>query len=339
MRIYRSLKMLKEIPKVRKADKVVLITSAKLKRKLGWAIKEIEELILPSFEVVIIPDGEKAKTWDVLEKLLARFVKLRLTKKSIAVAFGGGSVSDLVGLACSIYKGEAVSYINIPTTLLSQVDASIGGKTAVDFKGHKNLIRAFYNPIAIFRIDGFLKSLSKEQFVDGLAEIIKAGLIKDPVIFDTLDFYGMTRLRKAPILLGRLILRAITVKEYFVSQDPKDLGVRHALNSGHTFAHSLELKYGLSHGMAVLIGMLLELRAFEQMGINTLEARVRLSGVLKCLGISLDLCRFKINRRDIAHDKKISGKEIVMPIVRKVGCVKLVKISLDKLMVAIENCN
>lgn len=338
MNIYPTLRMLKEISEARQTDKVVLVTSAKLKKKISWAIREMEHLALPHLKIVLIPDGEKAKDWDVLKKLLVRFTKLRLTKKSLVIALGGGSVSDLVGLACSIYKRGAVSYINIPTTLLAQVDASIGGKTAIDFEGYKNLIGSFYDPISIFIISGFLASLSEEQFIDGLAEIIKAGLIKDPVILDILESCSITGLRKNPSLLGKLVIRAIAVKEYFVSKDPKDNDIRQALNFGHTFAHALELKHGLSHGRAVLWGMFLELKAVEPIGI-ILEARIRLIRILEHLGINLNSQKFIVDRRSVLYDKKIFGEEISLPVIIRAGEVKLVKIRLDKLMVAIKKCN
>lgn len=334
MKIYMD-----RIPKVKKADRVVLITSAKLERKLSWMIETIKKSALPGFEIIIIPDGEKAKEWDILEKLLARFVELGLTKKSIAIAFGGGSVSDLVGFACANYKGRAVSYINIPTTLLAQVDASIGGKTAINFAGHKNLLRAFYNPYAIFRNVGFLQSLSEEQIIDGVAEMIKAGLIRDPVILDMLGSCSIAALMKNPALLREFIERAVEVKKYFVSEDPEDRNIRQALNFGHTLGHPFEPKYGLSHGRAILYGMDRELQVLAYLGIDTSETRVRFNTTLERLDIKLNLRKLTLCRRDIAHDKKILGEEIVMPIVKKVGKVELAKISLDKLMVAIERCN
>jgi 3-dehydroquinate synthase len=336
---YRSLTMLREIPRVEKADKVVLVTSAKLEGILDWAVKEIKQLALPGLEIIIIPDGEKAKNWNVLQKLLARFVKLGLTKKSVALAFGGGSVSDLVGFACANYKGKAVSYINIPTTLLAQVDASIGGKTAINFAGHKNLLRAFYDPVAIIRVEGFLLSLDRAQLIGGLAEIIKYGLISDSVILDMVECHTVAEFSKEEQALEWLIQRSVTSKGYFVSEDPEDAGIRQALNLGHTLGHPLEIKYGLSHGSAVLCGILLEFQALEQMGINISKAKVRFAQVLDCLGIKLDVRRFTINQQDLEQDKKISGKQIVLPVVTKVGRVRLMKVSLNKLMVAIRKCN
>lgn len=335
MLICRSLRRLKEIVKKRKADRVVLVTSVKLKKKVGWAVEKMERLALPGMKIITIPDGEKAKDWDILKKLLARFARLQLTKKSIVIALGGGTVSDLVGFACSIYKRAAVSYVNIPTTLLAQVDASIGGKTAIDFGGYKNLIGSFYNPIATFLVAGFLESLGGEQFLDGLAEIIKAGLIKDVAILDVLESGSADELRENSLLLGKLILRAIAVKEYFVRKDPKDNGVRQALNLGHTIGHALELKYNLSHGRAVLLGTKMEFQALAQLGMNTSSAMARLNRISERLGIDLDTRQFVVDRRFLLQDKKIAGQKIALPVVRKPGRVRLTTIKLGKLMVAI----
>ncbi len=338
MLICRSLRALKRIPLERKTDRVVLVTSAFLARKLNWAVEEIKRLSLPGFEIIIIPDGEKAKDWEILRRLLARFAKLRLTKRSLVIALGGGSVSDLVGFACSIYKRASVSYINIPTTLLAQVDASIGGKTAIDFGGYKNLVGTFYEPVAIFLVSRFLTSLNEEQFLDGLAEIIKAGLVKDIEIINVLDFFSMTELREEPSLLGNLILRAINVKKYFVAKDPMDNGVRQILNLGHTIGHALELKHGLSHGRAVLLGMMVELRIAELLGVKTSKVSKRLGLILSRLGIDLQL-QSTIDRKAILHDKKIAGSYIILPVVERLGKARLVKVRLEKLMAAIKKCN
>jgi 3-dehydroquinate synthase len=341
VKTYCVLKMLKPLPKVKKADMVVLVTSLPARDIFNWKIKEIGRMVHPKlFKVIIIPDGEKAKTWEALEKLLEKFIRLGLTKKSLVIAFGGGSVSDLVGFACSVYKRGAVSCVNIPTTLLAQVDASIGGKTAIDFKGHKNIIGSFYPPTAIFLIADFLESLGGEQLIDGLGEIIKYGLIKDPLILDLLDSFASAGLEKdSAKILQKLIKRSVAVKKYFVRIDPKDEKERHALNVGHTAGHAYELKYGLSHGRAVLLGILRELQWAEVITKRKSKALAIFKRTMERFGIGLKPGQFKVSRVYISHDKKVSGKKIVLPIIVKIGKVKLMKISLDKLMDADKKCN
>lgn len=339
MKIYRSLDDLQKITQVKDADKIILVTSAALKRKLSWATKEIESLIPQKIKIVIIPDGEKAKNWDVLGRLLTKFFQLQLTQKSLVIVLGGGTASDLAGFACSIYKRGGISCINIPTTFLAQVDASMGGKTAVDFGGYKNSVGSFYNPLAVFIATDFLKSLNEEQFVDGLAEIIKAGFIKDPIILDLLESCDAGKLRENDRLLEIIILRAIAVKKYFVDKDFKDNNIRHFLNFGHTIGQALELKYNISHGRSVLLGMVKEFLVTEMLGVKNSQARARLGRLLVHLGISLNSKNFIADRKSIFHDKKVSGKEINLPVVGRAGKARLIKVNLNKLMVAIKKCN
>lgn len=339
MTTYRSLITLEKIFYSGKWYEVVLITSGTLKKKLAWAIKEIKELSLPNLRIITVPDGEKAKEWEPLRKLLVKFTKCRLNERSLVVALGGGSISDLVGFACSVYGRGSISYINIPTTLLAQVDASIGGKTAINFEGYKNLIGSFHKPIAVFLIAKFFGSLSEGHFVDGLAEITKAGTIRDPEILNILDSCTIAGLRNDPFLLDELIQRATAVKEHFVGKDYKDNGSRKILNLGHTIGHALELKYGLSHGMSVLHGMMQELEAVEHLGVKTIGVRDRLARTLENLGINLDVWRFTVDLGSPIFDKKVSGEKIILPVVEEVGKARLIKVGLKELMAAIRKCN
>ncbi|MCX6722372.1 MAG: 3-dehydroquinate synthase [Candidatus Staskawiczbacteria bacterium] len=339
MIIYHSLIRLKEIVKARKTDMVVLVTSAVLAKKLGWAIQKIKKLALPKLVIITIPDGEKAKSWENAGKLLDKFLELHLTKKSLVLAMGGGSVSDSVGFVCSIYKRKGLAYINIPTTLLAQVDASIGGKTAVNRKKIKNPAGSFYKPIAMILVSRFLGSLSRGQLIEGLAEIIKAGFVGDSTILYMLESCDTEKLLQRPTLICKLILKAVNVKRRLVAEDFRDNGVRQFLNFGHTIGHAIELKYGLSHGVSVLIGMMRELQIFEQLGIKTTTARTRLGKLFFRFGINLDFNRFAVDVRLILHDKKISGEKIFLPVVENVGKARLVEVKLDKLMVAIKKCN
>ena len=338
MDIYRSWNMFSKIVKERNADQIVLVTSFPLREKLHGEIEKIRKMVPSDLEIVLIPDGEKAKEWKSLGRILTQFTMLYLTRKSLVIALGGGSVSDVVGLACSIYK-RGMAHINVPTTLLAQVDASIGGKTAINFLGHKNQLGTFHQPIAIFAIAKFLRKLNREQFIDGLAEIIKAGFIKDYEIFDILVKQKISELRKKPVVLERLIQKAIAVKEHFVKQDFKDNGIRQALNFGHTLGHALELKYSLSHGMAVLYGIFLELQVAEKLGFVSTTKMIILKEMFDLLGINFNCHKFKIDRKSILHDKKSFGDKISFPVIDMLGEIKILKISIKELIAALEKCN
>lgn len=327
MNTKNSLKSLKLILEEIKPSKVVLISSDKLIPILGWALDELEELT--PFEIIRIPDWEAAKEWNVLEKLLNDFIKIGLNRKSLILALGGGSVTDLVGFAASIYQ-RGIPYINIPTTLLAQVDSAIGGKTAINFLGYKNQIGSFYNPSVTIIDSRFLKSLSEEQVIDGFSEIIKAGLIKDPAILEVIRSHSLAELKEEPVA-GELIEKAIKVKEYFVEKDPRDKDVRQILNFGHTIGHALELKYELSHGKAVLMGMMEELKLGEKLGETGPEIRNYLTKLFDKLAISFNEDQLEVDWENILHDKKAAGGKIHLPIIKKLGESVLIEVSLDKL--------
>ncbi|HDH31702.1 MAG TPA: 3-dehydroquinate synthase [Candidatus Wolfebacteria bacterium] len=330
LNINYSLKSLKIIVEKVKPSKIVLVSSNNLIPKLNWAITELKELTPVEIKIIQVPDGEVAKEWGVLKELLSDFIEVGLNRKSIVIAFGGGSITDLVGFASSIYQ-RGVPYINIPTTLLAQIDSSIGGKTAINFLDYKNQIGSFYNPIAIIIGSRFLETLTERQIIDGFAEIIKYGLIKDPSILEIIKSRNLAALREESVMEG-LISKSIKVKEYFIEKDPYDLNIRQILNFGHTIAHSLELKYNLSHGEAVLIGMMEELKLGEQLGVASPEIKNYLGVLLKNLNITLNKKQLKVDWKSILHDKKISGKEINLPVVKKLGEAKLIKVRLDKLI-------
>ena len=328
-KIHFSLELLEKILKEARPSKIVLVSSSDLISKLGWAILELEKAGSTKIEIIQIPDGEAAKEWDILKKLLSDFVVAKIDRKSLIIGFGGGSVTDLVGFASSIYQ-RGVNYINIPTTLLAQVDSSIGGKTGINFLEYKNQVGTFHNPIATIVDTRFLKTLNDEQIIDGLAEIIKAGLIKDTSILEIVKSHGMDILKKESII-NELVLKSIKVKEYFVEKDPNDLNIRQILNFGHTIGHALELKYKISHGESVLIGMLEELKLSEKLGETKIEVRNSLNELFKGLNISLNKKQLEVDWEPILHDKKILGKEIVLPVVKELGKTKLIKIKPDKL--------
>lgn len=328
-RSINCLSSLNGILKKRKPNKVVLVTSIVLAKKLSWAVEDIRTIVGKPVKLIEIPNGEAAKDLSVLQKVWLGFDRLQLNKESLILALGGGSVIDLVGLACSLYH-RGIPNVNIPTTLLAQVDASIGGKTAINFNGHKNSIGAFYSPLFVIIDARFLETLGREEVVDGLAEVIKAGLVKDFSILKLLESNNLATLMQGS-LAKQLISRAVAVKEYFVGVDPLDNGARQILNFGHTIGHALEIKHGLSHGRAVLLGMEEELKIGEALGKTDPEVRKFFGRILSNLGVSIGLERLVIDWESVLHDKKVSGVCIALPVVTKPGQSKLIKIRIEKL--------
>ncbi len=317
---------LKEVSRVLRKDyEVFLVTSKSLSQGLGWAIRELK---VPKTNVIIIPDGEKAKNWDELHKLLQKFSELGIHRSSTVFALGGGSVGDLVGFAASIYL-RGIKYIQIPTTLLAQVDSSHGGKTGIDFKGYKNQIGSFYHPEAVIVDTRFLLDIPEELIVDGLGEIIKAGFIKDTSILKLLEEETVSTLPKSKYLLT-IIEKTIAVKEFYTRSDLKDVGERQILNFGHTVGHAIELKYKINHGRAVLIGMFHEFRFAEKLNLINPSLRYEFLNLLSSLSIKIDEGMHP-DWKNILHDKKMIGDKIILPIVERKGKATLHMVPLKKL--------
>lgn len=332
-KILYSLKSIHEIINGNKPSKICVVTSEKLVKKLGWAIKEIG---IPKSNIILLPDGEKAKEWNELEKLLREFSDLNLDRNSIVVALGGGSIGDIAGFTASIYL-RGIKYIQVPTTLLAQVDSAHGGKTGINFLGYKNQIGTFQLPLAIVVDKRFPVSLSEEQIIDGLGEIIKAGLIKDRAILTLLKKHTISNLVQSSDF-SMIIKKSIAVKNYFTEKDFRDNTSRQILNVGHTIGHAIELKYKISHGKAVIIGMVQELKIAESLKLTSSSVRTNLESLLSQLGIKLDM-NMKADWKTIIHDKKVSGSTIDFPVIMNEGRVKLVKLDLRVLNGALAKMN
>lgn len=223
-----------------------------------------EDLGLKEEECIVLNDGEKEKNSKNYLKIINKAYELGLTRKDVIIALGGGVVGDIAGFAASTYM-RGIDYIQIPTTLLSMVDSSVGGKTAIDIKGGKNIIGTFYQPKRVFININFLKTLEKRQFMSGLAEVLKYALIenscennKELFLFEYLTLGAEKLLEMEPMTLIRVIEYCLRLKIAVVNQDEKEKGLRKILNLGHTLGHALETagkfkKY--THGEAVMQGI------------------------------------------------------------------------------------
>ncbi len=322
-KVFYTLASLKTILKKEKPSRVCVVTSRTLKKKLGWALREI-----PHSNLVLLPDGESAKEWVQIEKLLKQFISIGLDRKSIIIALGGGSVGDTAGFTASLYL-RGLAYIQVPTTLLAQVDSAHGGKTGVNFMGYKNQVGSIASPLATIIDTRFLKLLSEEQVIDGLGEIIKAGYINDSSILSILEKEKAKTLSRSTKLLS-LVKKSIAVKQFYVQRDPNEYGVRKLLNAGHTIGHAVELKHSLSHGRSVLVGLDREFAFGESLGLTPLSVRTHYTELLQSLGIRLR-GNLSVDWKSILHDKKIVGDSIMLPIVEARGESRIFKIKLSAL--------
>jgi 3-dehydroquinate synthase len=217
--------------------------------------KLLSQIDAKELHVITIPDGEKYKNLDTVVDILDELFIHKLDRKSLIIAFGGGVIGDMSGFTASIYQ-RGIDFIQIPTTLLSQVDASVGGKTGVNNRFGKNLIGAFYQPKAVYIDTNFLDTLPKREFSAGVAEIVKMAVMFDREFFDFLkinDLRDKSNLEKA-------IARCVELKAWVVNQDEKEAGIRAVLNYGHTFGHVVENETEYKkylHGEAVSIGIIM----------------------------------------------------------------------------------
>jgi len=223
------------------------------------------KLSATQLHVVTIPDGENYKTLETVENILDECFKHKLDRKSLLIAFGGGVIGDMTGFTASLYQ-RGIDFIQIPTTLLSQVDASVGGKTGVNNKYGKNLIGAFYQPKAVYIDPLFLETLPPREFAAGVAEVVKMAVMFDKDFFRYLQ---NTNLNDADSI-KEMIAKSVSLKAWVVNQDEKEAGIRAVLNYGHTFGHVVENETNYTtylHGEAVSIGMIMANALAVELGL------------------------------------------------------------------------
>ena len=326
MNVLYGISSLKNTLVKARPTKVVIIVSRLVAMKHKTLITKIK-MSAPNGALITITDGESLKTWTSLENLLKKFTTLKLDKKSIVIVVGGGSMGDAIGFACSIYL-RGIRYISIPTTLLAQVDSAHGGKTAINFDDFKNQVGTIHESFATIIEPSFLKTLPKEEIVSGLGEIIKAGFIADPSILYLLKKETLTSLLQSKNLKS-IIKKSIKVKEKYVIEDLYDENIRQFLNVGHTIGHALELHHRLSHGRAVIIGMIEEFWMSEELGLSMKGISKELHIVLSNLGIVIDK-KYKLDFKGVERDKRMNGDTLKWPIITETGKARIVEISLNK---------
>ena len=278
--------------------------------------------------------GEKNKSFDTLRKLLGDLLAFHFDRRDAIVAIGGGVVTDLAGFAAATYM-RGIDFYNIPTTLLSQVDASVGGKTAVDLDGYKNMIGAFWQPKAVLIDPLTLDTLPRRRISDGLAEVIKMSLTCDAALFErieTCDLLPSDDVSTLPTEIDEIIARALQIKIRVVEQDEREAGLRRVLNFGHTLGHAIESCCGLGdryHGECVALGML---------PMCSDEARARLIPVLLRNGLPCMLDDLPPDEQlltALRHDKKAVGETINTIHVERVGEFETRKQTPEQLMDAL----
>jgi len=239
----------------------------------------LHKLSATQLHVVTIPDGEEYKTLATVENILEECFEQKLDRKSLLIAFGGGVIGDMTGFTASLYQ-RGIDFIQIPTTLLSQVDASVGGKTGVNNKYGKNLIGAFYQPKAVYIDPSFLETLPKREFAAGVAEVVKMAVMFDKEFFHYLQNANLNEVET----IKEMIAKSVSLKAWVVNQDEKEAGIRAVLNYGHTFGHVVENETNYTtylHGEAVAIGIVMANALAQELGLFTQEESDAVKAFLK----------------------------------------------------------
>ena len=309
----------------------VVITNERLLRLYRRPLEKslTEGKLTVHFETV--PDSEKAKSATIATRLIDRISKHDKSKSIFIIAFGGGVVGDLAGFVAAVYK-RGIPYIQIPTTLLAQVDSAIGGKVAIDLSVAKNMVGAFYQPKIVISDVSVLKSLSTKQVRNGLAEIIKYGIIEDAGLFSFLEANYAKILKRDRNALEHVIERSARIKAGFVERDELDKkGIRAILNYGHTIGHAIEAatRYSgrYSHGEAIAIGMIVAARISQRLGLMHQAPADRIERLINSTGLptKIEGLRFEDIYESHLHDKKFSRKKNRFVLPARIGKASVVE--------------
>ena len=314
-----------------RAKKIMVVSDSTVFPLYGKKLMQSLEILDAEIFTFVFEAGEERKRLSTVEELLESMAENHFTRSDIIIAFGGGVCGDMAGFAAAIYA-RGIDFVQIPTTLLAAVDSSVGGKTAVDLSGGKNLCGAFHQPIAVICDTDTFKTLDKEKIGDGLAEMLKYGVICDGELFEKVqNFENEDR--------DALVARCVEIKNKIVSEDENDRGKRQLLNLGHTIGHAVEAAsdFKITHGHAVAIGMAMISRAAETLGYAK-------KGLAKKVVKALERCGLP-TKTDIdtetlfaltLSDKKASGDHINLIIPKEIGVCEIVKVKAEEVKTFIE---
>jgi 3-dehydroquinate synthase len=312
------------VKKLLPAKGVVIVTDKNVHKHYGDKF--------PEFPVFIITPGEGSKKMKVIEELAQKLLDEGIDRNGFVLAIGGGVVCDLAGFLASIYmRGIRCGYV--ATSLLSQVDASTGGKNGVNLGGNKNILGTIRQPEFVICDQGMLKTLPDQEYLSGLAELIKTAIVGDRELFDLVEKHYNEIISKNCELMTGLISRSVKFKAHVVTEDEIERGLRRVLNFGHTFGHAIELEASLKHGFAVASGMALAAEFSFEKGLLSAAEKERIINLLFKFGLLGDhnITLDKIEQL-ILHDKKKSGTEIHFVFTEGIGKAVVKKVMVSELI-------
>ena len=307
---------------IKSYNKILIVTDDGLPKKY---LAEIKKLIPKSKKVYIysLPAGEKSKSLKSFNLILENLASLKFDRTDCLIALGGGMVGDITGFVASSYL-RGIDFIQIPTTLLSQVDSSVGGKTAINISQGKNLVGAFYNPKKVFISLSYLQTLSEKEYRSGLGEVVKYAFILNKRLHRILKSNSNLVLSRNLKVLEEVVYESIKTKSKIVTKDEKENGVRALLNFGHTFGHAIEAKNnykGVSHGEAVVLGMIIASEISYLENYITKKELEEIKNLITSLGLSSNYKKYKYAdlKPYLMNDKKVSKGKLNLILLNKIG--------------------
>ncbi|MBZ9623502.1 3-dehydroquinate synthase [Clostridium sp. FP2] len=322
-----------EVKKIYKGRKIAIVTDSNVNKFYGE--KVVSSLKAEGFETfkIVVKVGEESKSFDTLLGVYDKLLDFKINRGDIIIALGGGVVGDMTGFAAATFL-RGIPLIQIPTTLLSQVDSSVGGKVAVDLPRGKNLVGSFYNPRAVFIDPLLLRTLNDKFFNDGMGEVIKYGAIKDRELFYKLMNYE----NKEAVLkdIDKIIYTCCCIKAGIVERDERDTGERMLLNFGHTIGHAIEQFFNFkeySHGEAVAMGMHAITKLGEELGVTKIGTANIIKDILIKYNLPWNLPEIKTKAiiETISHDKKNIGDSMKFILIESIGNSFIEKIKSAKI--------
>ncbi|MBC33288.1 MAG: 3-dehydroquinate synthase [Rickettsiales bacterium] len=308
-------------------SKIIVVTDKTVDNFYAEYLRKVFIIVANKFHKIVLPPGEKIKSYSYLEFLLEKILKFKIDRNSLIISFGGGVIGDLTGLAANLLM-RGLPIIQIPTSLLAQVDSSVGGKTGINSKFGKNLIGTFSQPNSVLISTGILKTLDKREVFAGYAEILKYSLIHDKKFFNWLLNNGEKIISLESKNCIYAIKKSCQIKANIVSLDEKELGIREILNFGHTFAHAIETYTGFKkiiHGEAVFIGMILAIKLSVFLGLCDKKILDNVISHLRVLKIPYQLSDYDVKipvfdfMKLLKFDKKTKRNNIKFILIEDIG--------------------
>jgi 3-dehydroquinate synthase len=309
--------------------RAVVVTSEKVAPLYAARVEEVLSRAGATTQRIVIPDGEAHKNWQTLDRIYSCLLEAQADRGTVLVALGGGVVGDITGFAAATYQ-RGIRHLQVPTTLLAQVDSSVGGKTAINHALGKNMVGSFHQPCAVIADTSTLSTLPPREFAAGLAEVVKYGAIRDQAFLEWIELNADALLAKDGAALVHAVRRSCEIKALIVGEDERESGTRALLNFGHTFGHAIESATGYGtwlHGEAVATGMVLAARLSARLGRISGKDVDRLAALLVRLGLPVSPPAIATEKwlQFMGRDKKNESGRITFVLLDALGRASVVR--------------